>query len=277
MSDDRIARSTKEVQDFYDGPADEIYRRVWGEHLHLGLPGPGITSREQAADHATRVMADAAGIAAGMAVLDIGCGFGLTARDLARWYGCRVLGLNISDKEVTAANHRATREGIAHLATFQLGDFHHLDFPADQFDIVWSQEALLYGVDKLAVLAEAKRVLKPGGRLAFSDVLASRVMTKQDRERVYARVHTPLMWDKPDYAEALDQLGLETLRIEDWSAHVAADYAQGRDRICADYEQLVAVAGAAAVDRMLGGLEVWVAKAEEGLIGWAFFLARKPA
>ena len=159
---------------------------------------------------------------------------------------------------------------------FEQGDFHDLSFTDASFEVVWSQDSLMYGADKSTILREAGRVLVPGGNLVFTDILANRDMPPQDRARLYARVNTPEMWDIQRYREALDELGFTTQRVEDWSKHVALSYALVRDRV---KEQSVALAGKIgeeAVQRTIDGLTFWIDSAHAGYVGWAFFVARKP-
>ena len=152
-----------------------------------------------------------------------------------------------------------------------------LALKSDQsFDILWSQDALMYGADKRRILEEVDRVLKPRGVLDFTDILADRDLDAEDRRRLYERVRTPEMWDTERYLTALIELGFKIRRVEDWSEHVAASYSWARDQAKAKREELESKVGADLVQRTMDGLEFWVDMAERGNVGWALIVAQKP-
>ena len=192
-------------------------------------------------------------------------------------FGCRVTGTNISEKELDLARQRASEAGLAHLLTFEYEDFHSLAYPEVCYDVVWSQEAFLHAADKNAVLSECRRVLKPNGSLIFTDILVRRDTPAEDRERIYDRVKSPDMWDLGDYRAALSGLDLPVSREEDWSRHVARSYGWVRDRLRENREALLPRIGAETIDRTLEALTFWVNSANAGYIGWAMFVATKPA
>ena len=261
---------------YYDGPADEIYRTIWGDNLHLGVPCGDECPHPQAMEHTNEIMAGAVDLGPDTRVLDLGCGYGSTARYLAANFGCPVTGANISEKELDLARQRASEGGLTHLLRFEYEDFHSLACPEASYDVVWSQEAFLHAADKNAVLSECRRVLKPGGSLIFTDILVRRDTPAEDRARIYDRVKSPDMWDLDDYRAALSRLDLPVSREEDWSRHVARSYGWVRDRLRENREALLPRIGAEAVDRTLEALSFWVNSANAGYIGWAMFVAAKP-
>ena len=265
------------TQAYYDGPADEIYRTIWGDNLHLGVPCSDECPHPEAMEHTNEIMAGAVQLDEDTRVLDLGCGYGSTARYLAARFGCGVTGTNISEKELELARQRASEAGLAHLLTFEYEDFHSLAYPEVCYDVVWSQEAFLHAADKNAVLSECRRVLKPNGSLIFTDILVRRETPAEDRERIYDRVKSPDMWDLGDYRAALSGLDLPVGREEDWSRHVARSYGWVRDRLRENREALLPRIGAETIDRTLEALSFWVNSANAGYIGWAMFVATKPA
>src|SRR4029450_2714865 len=242
------------------------------DNLHLGVPRGG--SQPDAIEHATELMAGHASLGEHTNVLDLGSGYRGPARFLAPGFGCRAKRLNVSRVEVEEAVARTRAAGLDALVSFDVGDFHELPYPEGGFDVVWSQDSLMYGADKPSVLAEARRVLAPGGRLVFTDILASQALRPEDRERLYARVRTPEMWDIERYLAELIGLGFKIERVEDWSAHVAATYAWAAGQAESRLEELAAQVGRELVESTLGGLAFWVDMAQRGHVGWALFVAR---
>ncbi len=272
-----VSSIVSSTQAYYDGPADEIYRTIWGDNLHLGVPCGDACPHPEAMEHTNEIMAGAVPLGPETRVLDLGCGYGSTARYLAANFGCPVTGTNISKKELDLARERSSEAGLTHLLTFEYEDFHSLSCAESSYDVVWSQEAFLHAADKNAVLSECRRVLKPNGSLIFTDILVRRDTPAEDRERIYDRVKSPDMWDLDDYRAALSRLDFPVSREEDWSRHVARSYGWVRDRLRENREALLPRIGADTIDRTLDALSFWVNSANAGNIGWAMFVAIKPA
>ena len=101
----------------------------------------------------------------GERVLDAGCGNGSSAVLLARKFGAEVVGVNLSASQIYRARRLAHREGATHLLSFERRDFSATDLPDESFDMVWAVENVCHSAEKHAFLAEAQRLLKPGGRV----------------------------------------------------------------------------------------------------------------
>jgi len=276
MEKNKRDEATGRVRDFYDGPADTIYKTTWGENLHLGFPRETGGSHEEAMAHATESMAAHASLNEASRVLDLGSGYGAPARFLASRFGCEVTGLNVSTVEIEEAEKQTRAEGLESSVTFDCGDFHELPYADSSFDVVWSQDSLMYGADKRRILEEVARVLKPGGLLDITDILARRDLDPDDRRRLYERVRTPEMWDTERYLTELMDLNFKIRRVEDWSQHVAASYSWAREQAKAKRDELESKVGAELVQRTMDGLEFWVEMAERGNVGWVFLVAQKP-
>jgi SAM-dependent methyltransferase len=121
---------------------------------------------------ATLELAQAAKVDSTKRVLDVGSGVGGTSRCLAREFGCRVTGIDLTQEYCSAAAMLSDRIGLAGLVDYRQGDATSLPFPDASFDIVWTAHAAMNIPDKPRLYGEMHRVLKPGGTLAIYDVLA---------------------------------------------------------------------------------------------------------
>lgn len=122
---------------------------------------------------ATIAFAERVGIAADAAVLDAGSGLGGPARYLAETFGCQVEGVDLSPDYVAVARLLTGRAGLAGRVAFREGDLTALPFEDARFGLVWTQHVAMNIADRASLYRELRRVLKPGGRLAFYDPLAA--------------------------------------------------------------------------------------------------------
>jgi SAM-dependent methyltransferase len=121
-------------------------------------------------------------ITAGSQVLEIGCGSGRYALRLAEQIRCCVLGLDVNPRGIRNAKEIALRAHLESLVRFEECDASRpLPFEDETFDAVFSNDVLCHIADRLSVLQELRRVLKPGGRLLFSDALViGGLVTKEE-------------------------------------------------------------------------------------------------
>lgn len=118
----------------------------------------------------TRRLADLAGLQAGQRVLDVATGIGTTALLLAAERDIDVVGVDLGVSQIAKATARADAAGLAHRARFELGDAERLPFDDGSFDAVVCECAFCTFPDKATAASELARVLRPGGRVAISDV-----------------------------------------------------------------------------------------------------------
>ena len=105
------------------------------------------------------------------AVLDLGCGTGVVTRAIAARDGFAgtVTGVDQSAEFIAVAHRLAVGDGVADRVRFAVGDVHQLEFPAGSFDVAVAHTLVSHVRDPLTVLAEAARVVRPGGFVAVFD------------------------------------------------------------------------------------------------------------
>jgi sterol 24-C-methyltransferase len=103
-------------------------------------------------------------------VLDIGCGRGRVANHVATYTGANVTGINIDPTQVASAREFTQRSGMANRCTFKVSSLNApLSFADESFDGAYEIQAFSYAKDKVAVLTEVLRVLRPGARFSYLD------------------------------------------------------------------------------------------------------------
>jgi arsenite methyltransferase len=163
----------------------------------------------------------------GETVLDLGSGGGIDVILSAKRVGPtgRAFGLDMTDEMLTLARKNAEEAGIGN-AVFLKGVIEEIPLPAESVDVVISNCVINLSVDKAAVLTEMARVLKPGGRLGISDVVAEDPLSPADRaERGSYCGCVAGALSKTEYEEGLRAAGFDDVSVE--FTHAVADGMHG--------------------------------------------------
>jgi len=151
-------------------------------------------------------------------VLDICAGLGGPARFLAHRFGCRVTGIELHLGRCAASRRLSRLVGLGHRVSMVNGDAQTLPFEIGAFAAVVSQEGLLHIPDKSAVLGECARVLAPGGRIAFSDWIATSRLQDGERRRLDEWMAATTLQSIAGYQALLARAGFTAIVAEDLSA-----------------------------------------------------------
>lgn len=158
-----------------------------------------------------------AGIDALSRVLDVCAGLAGPARFMARRWGARVTGIDLSPDRAAGARRLSRAVGLDRLVRMVRGDAQVLPFRAGAFTSVVSQEGLLHVPDKAATLAECRRVLLPGGRIAFSDWIATPRLSGGERRRLDEWMAAVTLQSIEGYKALLARAGFIAIGAEDLS------------------------------------------------------------
>jgi sarcosine/dimethylglycine N-methyltransferase len=167
---------------------------------------------------AVDVLAAQAGIDAVTHVLDVCSGMGGPARYLAHRLGCRVTGLDITQSRHEAAVRLTAMVGLDHLVDFRLGNALDMPFPGASFDVVIGQEAFAHVPDKPCLIAECARVVRPGGIIAFTDILRRDGLSDAEFERLRRDMTFQSLESLDGYVRLLAEHGCTVLARDDLSA-----------------------------------------------------------
>jgi len=153
---------------------------------------------------------------AGEVVLDLGSGGGIDVLLSARRVGPtgKAYGLDMTDEMLALANENKCKAGVENVE-FLKGEIEHIPLPDNSIDVIISNCTINLSADKDRVLREAFRVLKPGGRLAVSDVVTGGEMPAEVRQSV-------LLWvgcvagalEEIEYRNKLAAAGFERIELE---------------------------------------------------------------
>jgi SAM-dependent methyltransferase len=193
------------VQAVYSGPEGELWELVMGEQIHIG----GFQS---SMDLATR-----AGIGAGTHGIDLCCCTGAGMRFLVKVRGVTSMrGVDATPKVVARGGERCQALGLASQISFTLANVCATGLPNASADFVWGEDAWCYVVDKAKLIAEAARLVKPGGVIAFTDWIEGPVgMSQSESDRFLTFMKFPNILDLEGYRNLLVANGCGVQVAED--------------------------------------------------------------
>ena len=160
-------------------------------------------------------LAAAAGIDGTVQVLDVCSGVGGPARYLAHRFGCRVTGLDITASRHDAAIRFTAMVGLGHLVEFRLGNALEMPFDERSFDVVIAEEAFCHVPDKPRLIAECARVARPGGRIAFTDILRRDALDNPAERRLQDEMTFQELESATGYRRLLEENGCEVVVQDD--------------------------------------------------------------
>jgi SAM-dependent methyltransferase len=159
-----------------------------------------------------------AGLQPGQVVLDLGSGGGIDVLLSAKRVGPtgKVYGLDMTDDMLTLARENQRKAGATNVE-FLKGTIESIPLPDASVDVIISNCVINLSADKDRVLREAFRVLKPGGRLAVSDVIVRGAVPADIRRNVELWVGCVAgALDESDYRAKLTAAGFESIDVEPW-------------------------------------------------------------
>lgn len=170
-----------------------------------------------------------ADLAEGETVLDLGSGGGIDVLLSARRVGPKgkAYGLDMTDQMLELARANTARAGVSNVE-FLRGEIENIPLPESTVDVIISNCVVNLSPDKDAVLNEAFRVLKPGGRIAIADIVTRGDLPAPIQQSMAAWTGCVAgALDEADYAAKLAAAGFEDVDIESFREYTVADAASG--------------------------------------------------
>lgn len=199
----KTGKTLQDVQQVYSGFEGQLWELIMGEQIHIG----GYPS--------SKALGDAAGWQKGQEVVDLCSALGAGMHFLSQAYGVKPYGVDATEHMVQEANRRLPQAGVNDYE-IKLGDVTAIPYPDGRFDGVWGEDAWCYVEDKEKLIAEAARVLKPGGKIAFTDwLIGPKGMCEESAQRICNVMKFPDMLTQKQYNELLEKHGFRILVSED--------------------------------------------------------------
>jgi ubiquinone/menaquinone biosynthesis C-methylase UbiE len=200
-----------DVQAAYSGPEGRLWELLMGEQIHIG----GFQSSKD--------LAQRAGIAAGSLGVDLCCCTGAGMRFLARFCGvAHMTGVDATPAMIQLGGQRAASEGLAGKFSFVENNVCATGLPSGRFDFVWGEDAWCYVEDKPALIAEAARLVKPNGTIAFTDWLEGPGLTDAEAARYLGFMKFPSVLTLAEYQSLLEKNGCAVRVARDTGRFAAA-------------------------------------------------------
>ncbi|MCB1739218.1 MAG: methyltransferase domain-containing protein [Gammaproteobacteria bacterium] len=270
FDDDDDIRAAARYYD--DTDVSRFYASCWGgDDIHIGLYESGNETIAAASAAMTRHLIALSGIGKGQRVLDLACGFGGSLRTLARM-GCEALGIDISAACVQRARRLNADAGLDASIDVRIGDFHAVDSDSEAFDALLCQESIIHSPRRAQVFAEAFRLLRPGGVLAVSDIMASGDADPDSVRAAFARLGVSELAALDDYRRMVEAAGFRVEHVETRQADIRTHYAKLAERLRASVPDL----DSSRVQAIASNIRLWQRALARGDITWACLIARKP-
>ena len=259
--------SSKDVLGVYSGPEGDLWELVMGEQIHVG----GFAS--------SMALAEKAGIGSGMSGVDLCCCNGAGMRFLVRFRNVKQMtGVDFTEHVLERARQRCKEEGMCDRLQFKLADVMDTGLPAGKVDFVWGEDAWCYVEDKERLIAEAARLVKPGGLIAFTDwIETSKAMSVAEAERFLRFMKFPNIESLAGYTCLLEKNGCQVSCAEDtgqYASHVDLYLDMLNKQLT--YDALKVIGFDMDLMQAMGGEMAFMQKlAHEGKIAQGRFVARK--
>ena len=209
-------------------------------------------------------------------VLDVCAGMGGPARYLAWKAGCQVTGLDLTHSRVEGATALTAAAGLSDQVRFVQGNALAMLFADASFSLAISQEAFAHIPDKPRLVAECARVLRPGGRLVFSDIMSRQALPEADARRLFDGMRFSEIATAGQYTQWFQAAGLQVVEVldltDEWTRILVERHAMYRSL----QAQTVARLGRAHFDRYDQAYAHFVGLYQAGVLSGALMHARRP-
>ena len=248
---------------------------IYGEHIHIGLYSENNESIPEANLRTLEKITSLLKLSNASRVLDIGSGYGGTARYLVQTFNCRVDCLNLSEEQNNLNRELTAKQGLQSMIQVIDGSFEAIPTSDDRYDIVWSQDALLYSSDRTKVFQEVFRVLKQGGQFIFTDVMHSDNCPTDISQTVLDNIDLTSLASMKTYQDLAKKNGFEEIQILAMPDQVTNQYRKTLEVLETNYEELAKICDRDFLDYQKVRLANWVTIGNKGYMNWGILHFQK--
>ncbi len=267
------------TESYYDSDdANHFYFQIWGgEDIHVGIYQSDHEDIAVASRRSVQKMMDliAEPLSNGAKLLDIGAGFGGSARQIAQQFDAPVTCLNISQAQNKINEEINRKKNLTQQIEVKHGNFEELPFDNESFDIVWCQDSILHSSRRERVLSEVYRVLKPNGQFVFTDPMQDKDASSEALEPVLNRIHLDSLATPESYLATAKKLGFSEFEFTDLSEQLSNHYQRVLEELESRQNNPDLNCSRDYIERMKLGLNHWVNAGRKGLLRWGIFHFKK--
>jgi ubiquinone/menaquinone biosynthesis C-methylase UbiE len=258
-----------DVQKVYSGPEGRLWKLVMGEQIHVG----GMTSSMD--------LAERAGIRPGTTGVDLCCCLGAGMRFLVRMRNvARMIGVDATPHAVDEGKRLCAEEGLGDKIAFILRDVLASGLPDNSADFVWGEDAWCYVTDKVKLVSEAARIVKPGGVIAFTDwIEGPSGLSWDEAERFLRFMKFPNIQGIHAYESTLKKAACSVVLAEDtgrFAPYVDLYLRMLNQQLTYDALKIIGF-DMPLMQSLAGEMQFMQALAHDGKIAQGIFVARKGA
>ncbi|CAK9020099.1 unnamed protein product [Durusdinium trenchii] len=264
--DDQDAADADAVARCYSGPEQSVWELVMGKQIDIG------------AASSTLELAKKAGVGPGMNGVELNCNNGGGMRTLVRLAGVdSMIGVDLTKSVVETGKKRTEEEGLSDKIKFINKNSLENGLPDASADFVYSKDAWCYMPDKQLIIDQAARIVKPGGKVMFTDWIEGEGLSNPEAQRFLSLMTFPAIPTVKEYAQMLEK------------AHFEVEVAENSGRFSPAMDSYVHMLKLQAVydakkllgwddeayDKLISDFEFMAKLAREGKIIQGMFVGRK--
>ncbi len=214
------AADYQDYENIYYDLVTDLFEYGWGKSFHFAPRAAGESFAASLARH-ERYLAHRLQLGPDMLAADLGCGVGGPTREVARFSGARIVGVNNNAYQLKRAAELTETAHLSHLVEYLKCDFMNVDAPDNTFDAIYSVESTCCAPDKAGIYREAFRLLKPGKCLAVYEwCMTDRFdADNPDHRRIKAEVEygnaMPNIARPQEVDDAVRQAGFDLIEARD--------------------------------------------------------------
>ena len=254
-------------EDEYDDNMVTMLELIWGKgYMAPGGPGNVAKMLRDIPTHGKRI-------------LDIGCGIGGPAFEMARTHGASVVGIDLEAPLIERAQTAAKELDLSEQCTFRTVAVGPIDFEDASFDIVVCSGALTQTSDKASILAEINRVLNPGGYLTCYDWLRGDDGPYSDDMHYWFKMEglTYAMETLESYEKLMNATGFVNVEVDDATDWYRAEARREYELMRGDlYPRMVELLGQQEADRFVEDWRAMVVVIDNGEMQQGYIRGQRP-